>query len=844
MRLSSFAWRSLTARPGRTILTVLGVAFGVALITGTLLASDAASRAVSRAAADLYGGADLRIRAFDSDGLSEDSVTAIGALPGVAIAAPVSERRLTLSTQPGPDEQVFTLLAIGVDPAAEVALERPVLAAGTMLDDAAPNGVLVSANWAAEHGLGIGDELLLTGSTVETEPLRIRGLLANTGVGALSGGSVVMLPNATLDAAFEIVTPATSVDVAVHEGRMDEVESGLDRVLAEPFVVESVNDAVVAFEAAQAGFSGIAFLLGLVALLAGGFLVANTLVMTLAERTREIGLLRAAGATSRQVRGLVLRQGVALGVGGAGVGLALGLGLGALLVQALSASRAALVEGISLNPAVAGFAFLLGVGVTVLAAWYPAAEGARVSPLEAVRPTRQTRGTLASRLRLIVILELVIVVAALVAYPVDRGESPIAGVLLAVGLLVGISVAAAVLLEPLSQLVGAPFERFFGAQGMLGRVNLSRDRARTGLSVAGLTITLAAVVTVGATAASARGTADRWIESILPGGHAIRLANPSPIDALQETIAATPGTLAASPIPEFGAVVSVGGEEREMSVAGIDPSVWQDSGALIVVDGERAAVFEALRDGGGAIVPEAFARANGIEVGDAIDVTIPGGVSTTMTVEGVVAYSLPGRTDTGALLISLDDARSVFGADLASTWAMVPQPQMSEAAYAAAVDSTARSFAGEGLTAVGLADQLTRSLDRLLGLFDLLALLAVIIGAFGIVNTLTLGVTERAREIAVLRAHGMTVNQVQGMVVTEAAIMGTIGGLLAAAAGLAVTWLLVVVAPRDFAAGLVVPWPLVGATVLLGVAVASAAGLYPARMAGKRPVLANLKQFE
>ena len=243
-------------------------------------------------------------------------------------------------------------------------------------------------------------------------------------------------------------------------------------------------------------------------------------------------------------------------------------------------------------------------------------------------------------------------------------------------------------------------------------------------------------------------------------------------------------------------------------------------------------------------MPEAFARANGIEVGDAIDVTIPGGVSTTMTVAGVVAYSLPGRTDTGALLISLDDARSVFGADLASTWAMVPQPQMSEAAYAAAVDSTARSFAGEGLTAVGLADQLTRSLDRLLGLFDLLALLAVIIGAFGIVNTLTLGVTERAREIAVLRAHGMTVNQVQGMVVTEAAIMGTIGGLLAAAAGLAVTWLLVVVAPRDFAAGLVVPWPLVGATVLLGVAVASAAGLYPARMAGKRPVLANLKQFE
>ncbi len=117
MRLSAIAWRSLTARPARTLLTVLGVALGVALVAGTMLASDAATRAVARAAEDLYGEADLRVRAFDDDGLSADSVTAIRALPGVAISAPLAERRLTLSTQPGPDEQVFTLLAVGVDPA-------------------------------------------------------------------------------------------------------------------------------------------------------------------------------------------------------------------------------------------------------------------------------------------------------------------------------------------------------------------------------------------------------------------------------------------------------------------------------------------------------------------------------------------------------------------------------------------------------------------------------------------------------------------------------------------------------------------------------------------------------
>ncbi len=145
---------------------------------------------------------------------------------------------------------------------------------------------------------------------------------------------------------------------------------------------------------------------------------------------------------------------------------------------------------------------------------------------------------------------------------------------------------------------------------------------------------------------------------------------------------------------------------------------------------------------------------------------------------------------------------------------MVPQPQIGDDAYAGFVAQTATSLAGEALTAEALAEQLARSLDRLLGLFDALALLAVIIGAVGIVNTLTLGVTERTREIAVLRAHGMTVSQVEGMVVTEAAIMGVVGGLLAVAAGVAITGILVTLAPRDFAAGLVIPWPLVGAVIL------------------------------
>lgn len=844
MRLSSVAWRSLTARKARTVLTVGGVALGVALVAGTLLAADAANRAVSRAAEELYGAADMRVRAFDDDGLSDASVSAVRSLSGVTVSATLAERRLLLSTQPGPDEQVFTLLAIGVDPPAEAALGRPSLTAGTALSADQPEGALVSTSWATDHALGIGDELLLTGASLETPPLTIIGLLADTGVGAQSGGNVIVLGHNTLNAAFEISTPVTAMDLAIGEDRMDDVQAGLDRVLHEPFVVETVADAAAAFERAQAGFAGIAFLLALVALSAGAFLVANTLAMTLSERTREIGLLRAAGATGGQVRGLVLRQGVALGLAGAALGLPIGVGIGALLVTAVGGSRAALVSDIALNPAALALAFGLGVGVTLLASWVPAAEAARISPLDALRPGRPRGRSLWGRLRWIVLAELVVVAAGFLLYPLERGTPPLLATILAVGLLVGGAVATAFILEPLGRIVGVPFERLFGATGLLGSANLGRDRTRTGLSVAALTIALAAVVTLGTTAASARGTADRWVESILPGGHAIRLTIPSPIDLIDEAVTTTPSTKSASPMPEFGAAVTGPGLDGEASVAGIDPTVWQDEGALIILEADRAAAFDALRAGGSVLVPESLARRAGLAPGDLIQLEVPGGASAEFTVAGLVAYSLPGRSGDGALLISLVEARNIFGVDVATIWAMVPQPEIGDAAYAELVAETATELAGEALTADALAEQLTRSLDRLLGLFDALALLAVVIGAVGIINTLTLGVTERTREIAVLRAHGMTVGQVEGMVVTEAAIMGTVGGLLAVAAGITVTGLLVTLAPRDFAAGLVIPWPLIGAVILLGLGVASAAGLYPARLAGNRPVLASLKHFE
>ena len=846
MRLATLAWRGLATRRLRTALTMIGVALGVALVTGTLLANQASSEAVKKAAAEILGHAELRVRAFDPVGFTPRAVTTLRRIPGVLAAAAVAERRLTVSTQPGPDEHVFSLMvAYGVDPHDEASVRTYDVQAGTFLSADSPNDVLVNAAWARRNGLAVGDELLLVGRRPGVPALRIVGLLGDLGVGALAQGNVLVLDRATLNNAFLIPAAVAYVDLVVAEGRAPDVQAALDREMGEPFIVETVADAERQLARAQSGFAGIGFLFGLVALAVGSFLVANTLAMTLSEQTREIGLLRAAGVTRRQVVGLFLRQGAAVAVLGGAVGVGMGIGLAALIIGFLRSTRAVLISGLPLNPLALLLAFGMGLAVTLAASALPALAASRISPLDALRPSRQPGRTLWGRLRWLVALELLVVPLGVVFYPIDRGEFAPAGVVAALAILVGGTVLTAIGLQPLSRVVGRPFEWFFGAEGLLGRANLGRDRARTGLTVGALIIALTAVVTLGVVAESARSTADRWVGSILPGGFAIRLGLPVEIDSLQASFEATTGAAAATPIVEFPAVVREGEVQREASVAGINPAVFGDTGSLIFVRGSRVSAFQALRNGGAVLVPEPVASRDNLGVGSTLELALPGHDAQAFTVAGIIAYTLPARSPDGALLISLADARDRFGATESSLWALVPQAGIGEAAFRSAVAAKAQSFAGELLTARDLASELERSLDRLIGLFDVLALLAVVIAGLGIVNTLAMGVMERAREIAILRSHGMTTGQVQAMVVAEAAIMGAIGGMAAVATGLAVAWTVVGgTTPRDFGAGLAIPWPLLISVVLLGTGIAALAGIYPARLAARISIVRSIGHFE
>src|SRR3990170_251536 len=202
MRLATIAWRGLLARPLRTALAIAGIALGVAVVAATVITGSSSEQALQAATADLLGRADVRLRAFDDAGFQPRTVQAVRALPDVEAVAPVSERRLTISTAPGDNERVFTLLVLGIDPEADAAVREPRLVAGVPLSPDSPTDVLAPASWASRNGLELGDPLLLSGRREGMPPLRIIGLMADTGLAAQERGELLVMSRATLDEAF------------------------------------------------------------------------------------------------------------------------------------------------------------------------------------------------------------------------------------------------------------------------------------------------------------------------------------------------------------------------------------------------------------------------------------------------------------------------------------------------------------------------------------------------------------------------------------------------------------------------------------------------------------------
>jgi putative ABC transport system permease protein len=789
--------KSLLARKLRLTLTAVAVVLGVGFVVGTLVLTDTLSRAFDEAFAGTTEGTDVVVRGVSAfaPGLGggpgsesfeeqppvpEELVEEVAGVEGVATAVgEVTGYAQFIDPSTGDPIETMGPPTIGAswNPASGGLEVRQGRAPG-------PGEVAVDAGTAERYDLRVGQrvEVILIGPTREFE---ISGIVGIGDLDSIGGATLAVFETATAQEVFDRVGEFDAITVAGEEDLSTAVlRARIQEVL--PRGIEAVSASTVAAETTDEIEEGLGFfrtgllVFAAVALFVGAFIIFNTFNIIVTQRTRELGLLRALGASRAQVQVSVLTEAVVIGliasVVGIGLGLLLASGFRALL-EAFGTDLPSTGAVILPRTLIAGVA--IGTLVTVAAGVSPARRASGVSPIEALR---EGEGGPSSSLRRRVTVGALVTVVGVGAllYGLFGGPSDAA---LIVGLgaaltFVGVAILSPLVARPIASIIGAPFRRI-GFAGRLGRENAMRNPRRTASTAAALMIGLGLVTFVAVFAdslkASSEAALDEAIRSdfILTSGSGFTPLSPN----VAEDLASRQEIAVASPT-RIGQIRVTGDSDF---VTAIEPATFGEVTNLAFAAGS----LTSLREPDTVLVLDDEAESNGWVVGDRIDVRFAKTGTRELTVGGL--YRDPQLL--GSYAISLDTFEANFAVRLDSL-VLVKLAEGVSAAEGRRVleEATEASPNVQVQDQAGFKEQQEQLIDQFLAVIQVLLLLAIVIALFGIVNTLGLSIYERIRELGLLRAVGMSRGQVRRMIRAEAVIIAVLGGVLGAAIGVLFGW--------------------------------------------------------
>jgi putative ABC transport system permease protein len=740
------ALRSLAARPLRTALTTLAIVLGVALVSGALTLTDTQRRAADALSAASYDGTAAVVSAktaFETDAsqdwaLQRPTIDAaklaeVRRTPGVGAAVgDVTDLNAKIIDDRGEPVGSGPYFGIGFD-AGTPGAER--LTPLRVVDGrwAARDGeVVIDQKTAEDQGWTVGDRVRISGRG-EARPFEVVGIARFGAVKSIGPATVAVFALETAQRLFDRGSGYDSILVAAGDGvPAADVRASLTRALGDSATVKTaVDDDRFTFDGLGDFISVIRIVLlafGFVAVLVGALTIVNSLSITVAQRTRELALLRLVGASRRQVMGSVVAEAAGIGI----LGSIAGLGAGYLVAKGLQG----LFTSLGLDLPEAGTVFdggtvvtglLVGTVVTLVAGIVPALRATRVAPVVALR---------------------------------DAGEgSRRAGL-------------AGRAIRPLISLLGRPAERLGGAAGLLARRNALRRPGRTAATAGALTVGVALVTVLAIMAAGLRDTTTTTALServhgthVLIGSDGWSPTDPKAAGALRDV----PGVKAVTTIRQ-DVGHAFGDNERVNTVEG-------DRLGFDVVAGVGTTA-ELGRDG--AIVDEGWATEHGLEVGDRFEVLSPAGDRLGLEVKGIERSSVMDPVDLGPITIAPDRYAEAFRQERSHA-AVVDAPGVD----AAALERALAPFPDADVhTTAAFTDMRLGDIDTLMAIFVVLLALAVIVSLFGIVNALVLAAFERRRELGMLQAVGMTRRQVRRMVRHESIVTALLGAATGVVAGL------------------------------------------------------------
>ena len=836
--------RNIVAHKLRLALTVLAVVLGTAFIAGSLMFTNMLGSTFDNAVSSQFEGVDAVASPGEGQpGLSADVIEQLRQAPGVAKLNAVESTTVIAATTDGDPIQTgqgTSTATIYYPPADKVGT------AATVVDGREPTGTgeaVVNQNAAEQYGLSLDQELTVV-DPQKRETYTIVGFYDD---GMTQGPTLSFqlspdtykqfyAPDATASrvtlAATEDTTPQQLVDdlrTAFPDLKFDTGE-----VLAEE-ATKQIREAL-----SFVSYFLIAF--GLVGLLVGTFLIANTFSMIVAQRTKEFALLRALGASKRQISRSVSIEAFIVGLIGSLLGVVAGAGLVALIKVVMSANDMPLPDGgLGLSVRAVVVPVVVGVLVTMLSAWAPARRAGRVQPVEAMRSSESSSAQpLKVRTIIGVLLIAVSVAAVLTGVLWEEGTTAQRAILVgvaAVGLIGGLFLAGPAfslpVVPPLGRLIGAPF----GAVGRLASTNTRRNPRRTSATAFALMLGVALVTVIGMLGATMKESVAEVTENEIVSDYVLagpqNSTFPIPPD-LPERLVDVEGvgdvvTYSESPIAINGEFGYQFGPYKASPVFTGDPGKLAK---LNMVDGSSSV------DGATIIAPEEWAAQRGWKVGDTVTVSAPGASpgSVEATIGGIFAPS----SVIQAPVIGYDTAVQLIAPEamkinmIGVTGDGVIDSEQLRANLEAEVKP---DIIVQVRSTEEMSGEVTALIDQMLYILYALLSLAVVIAILGIVNTLTLSVIERRQEIGMLRAVGSRRGQIRTMIILESVQMALFGALLGTLLGLGLGSAFLTVLSGQGLDVIVIPWMLV--VVMLGgsIVVGILAALWPAHRAAKTPPL-------
>ncbi|MER5561064.1 FtsX-like permease family protein [Streptomyces sp. NPDC002506] len=843
------ALRNVRAHKARLLMTVLAVTLGVAFVCGTLVFAESSSAAHRAAASKNFAGIALTVSPKEpppgeagrgGDGaLDAALVRKLAALPGVAEVRPSVDGSATLNAADGSPlrgGKAWANLAGAYVPGGDGTDQRYPLVTGRA--PARADELVVDRGTAAAGHLAVGD-LVTLATDGPVLKKRLVGLVDTRDSRVTAGGTLALFDTATAQRLFASPGHFTSIDLTAAHGT-DPVT--LSTEVATVLPADRAEMTSGAAQAAQQatnvdlmtrGYQKMPKIFAGVALFIGSFLIVNTFTMLVSRRTREIALLRAIGATRRQVVRSVLWEAALVGLAASVAGFAVGLGIAEVLPSILTTRQDPLPTGplvIGIRPVLAALG--VGVGITVLAAWLPSRRAAKVAPIEALRSAEQPPTPAASRARGITGLVLLVAGAGLLVSLTgakDASDANMQNAMFGCALLLAALIALAPLLAGPVIRLGSRLTGLFGnrgrsgVSGRLARANALRDPRRTAATASVLMVSTALVAGLAVIGSSTGQALDRQAADGLSADYVIeaRTSTLALDPAAPKRVADTPGVRTAAAVAD--STLFTGGNVR--SISGVDPAALPEVMKLDFISGSAGAI------GTGRIaVSESVAREQGLRTGSTVKAHIgPGQDFADYTVVGVYRDNPLAQDALGA---RGEVQRHSFKPGTVQRILVRTDGAVSDATAARLRSATGNSPLVQVKDREALVAEAGGTVGELLTLMYGLLAIGALISLLGIVNTLAMSVAERTREIGVLRAIGMDRAGVRRMIRVEAVTVAAFGTLLGLVGGVFGAW-----AVGSLTSGAMTryvfspPWGTLALLTLLALVTGALAAAVPARRA-------------